>query len=287
MSNLLDLPLAEAPIVVLDTETTGLNPNTGDRVVEIGAVRIDSGPVGPWQQQGKFSQLIQPDRRMDPGASRVNRIYDEDLAGKPRFSQVAGDLLAFIDGAVIVAHNARFDADFLGMELYIGKQTGSIQDGAELSNPWLCTLQLARRHFYFGRNSLSHVARALGVRTGRAHRALNDVIMTAEVLKRMSRELAQMNLTTVGDLLHAQGGAIYAPKPVKASLPSPLTEALSARRPLRIDYDGVYGQSRRIIDPLYSTAAGGHNYLIAHCRESDDQRTFRLDRILSAELLKD
>ena len=287
MDKLLDLPLNEAAVVVLDTETTGLNPNTGDRVVEIGAVRFEPGPSGPWHKQGEFNQLVQPGRRMDPGASRVNQIYDEDLAGKPLFTQVADDLLDFVDGAVIVAHNARFDADFIGMELFIRSLNNPAQGGRELDNPWLCTLQLARRHFYFGRNNLSHIARAMGVRAGRAHRALNDVYMTAEVLKRMSRELAEMRLVSVGDLLHAQGGAIYAPKPGKTSLPPPLDEALSKRRPLRISYSGAYGHSERVIDPHYATSAGGHVYLIAHCRQSNDQRTFRLDRILSAEMVGD
>jgi DNA polymerase-3 subunit epsilon len=291
MNNLLDLPLNEAPVVVLDTETTGLNPNTGDRVVEIGALRFGPGRSGPWQKQAEFNQLLQPGRRMDPGASRVNKIYDADLAGKPLFTHVVGDLLAFVDGAVIVAHNARFDADFMGMELYIHSLNKPAQGTDKLINPWLCTLQLARRHFYFGRNNLSHIARAMGVRAGKAHRAahraLNDVYMTVEVLKRMSRELAEMGLISVGDLLHAQGGAIYAPTPAETSLPPLLAEALSKRRPLRIKYNGAYGRSERVIEPHYSTSAGGSVYLIAHCRQSDDQRTFRLDRILSAEIVND
>ncbi len=287
MDNLLDLTLDAAPVVVLDTETTGLNPHTGDRVVEIGAIRFEPGLTGTWQKQGEFNQLIQPGRRMDPGASRVNKIYDKDLAGKPLFSEVAADLLAFVSDAVIVAHNARFDADFIGLELYIHALTRPVQGGGELNNPWLCTMQLARRHFYFGRNSLSHIARSLGVRTGRAHRALNDVFTTAEVIKRMSVDLAQMRLTSVGDLLNAQGGAIYARKPAMTSLPPLLAEALAAKRPLLISYHGAHGHSERVIDPHYSTSAGGHIYLIAHCRQSNDQRTFRLDRIISAEMVGD
>jgi DNA polymerase-3 subunit epsilon len=287
MGNLLDLPLDVAPVVVLDTETTGLNPHTGDRVVEIGAIRFEPGPSGPWQKQGEFNQLIQPGRRMNPGASRVNKIYDEDLTGKPLFTEVAADLLAFVSNAVIVAHNARFDADFIGLELYIHALNQPMQGGGELNNPWLCTMQLARRHFYFGRNSLSHVARALCVRTGRAHRALNDVFTTAEVVKRMSIDLAQMRLISVGDLLNAQGGAIYARKPAITSLPPLLAEALATRRPVLIRYQGTHGHSERVIDPHYSTSVGGHIYLIAHCRQSEDQRTFRLDRIISAEMVGD
>lgn len=287
MDELFDLPLAQAPVVVLDTETTGLNPITGDRIVEIAALRFGPSSTGPWQKQAEFNQLIQPGRRMDPAASRVNRIYDRDLAGKPRFSQVASDLLAFIDNALVVAHNARFDAGFLGMEFYASSKQGLVANTSELNNPWLCTLLLARRHFYFGRNNLSHIARTMGIRSGRAHRALNDVHMTAEVLKRMARELADMRLITVGDLLLAQGGAIYAEKPANATLPSPMAEAISEKRSLRIQYAGLGGRSEHLIDPLYSTSSGDREYLIAFCRRSNDQRTFRLDRILSAELVKE
>ena len=134
-----------------------------------------------WQEMAQFNQLINPGRPMDPRASEVNHIYDEDLIGAPAFADIADAFLAMIDGALLVAHNAPFDADFLGMELFIRALTAGNEADATLTNPWLCTLKLARRYFHFGRNSLGHVARMLGVRTGRAHRALNDVFVTAEV----------------------------------------------------------------------------------------------------------
>ena len=84
MDDLLAKPIDQAAVVVLDTETTGLFPAQGHRIVEIGAVRYEPGSDGPWQAVAEFSQLIQPDRRMDPGASRVNGIWDADLLGMPR-----------------------------------------------------------------------------------------------------------------------------------------------------------------------------------------------------------
>jgi DNA polymerase-3 subunit epsilon len=221
---------------------------------------------------------------MDPKASSVNGITDLDLVGQPTFSEMVDDLLALVDGAVLVAHNAEFDAGFLGQELLIhGLQTVGVP--MILPNPWLCTLRLARRHFHFGRNNLGHIARHLGVRMGTAHRALSDVYMTAEILKRMVRTLQQRRLETVNDLLHAQGLPIYAPAPTSLSLPSMVDDALLNGRNLRILYLGQSGESNREITPLYPSQHRGVTYLVAYCHQAQDQRTFRLDRIFSAELL--
>jgi DNA polymerase-3 subunit epsilon len=283
MDDLLQKPLSQATVVVLDTETTGLYPYQGHRVVEIGAVRLESASNGAWQARAEFSQLLQPDRPMEPAASRVNGITDADLVGMPRFADVAGLLLNLLDGALLVAHNARFDAAFLGMELHLCGHGVPASSKAMLPNPWLCTMLLARNHFYFGNNTLGHIARVLGLRAGRAHRALNDAYVTVDVLKRLAQGLAEMNLITVGDLLEAQGGPVYTPFPSHSDLPPPFSLALSLRRPVRIVYASPSGLTRRIIEPRYSTSHGGHDYLVAYCRLRKAQRTFRLDRIVEAE----
>ncbi|MCA9958851.1 MAG: WYL domain-containing protein [Anaerolineales bacterium] len=273
--------LADIPIVVLDTETTGLNPAMGHRIVELGAVRLEN-----WQVVAEVSQLIQPERRMDPKASTVNGITDMDLQGQPTFAQIASGLLALLNGALVVAHNAAFDAAFLGQELFISGLALAGQRPS-LANPWLCTLTLARNFFHFGSNSLSNIALELGVRMGQAHRALNDVYMTAAILQRMAPQLEQkLQLRTVGDLLHAQGGPIYTPPPPAPFLPTPIQDALQNRRQLHILYiDARGGQSNRVITPLYPTELNGTGYLVAHCHQKDEQRTFRLDRIFSARIV--
>jgi DNA polymerase III subunit epsilon len=277
--NWLEQRPSDVPLVILDTETTGLYPGLGHRVVEIGAIRLEN-----WREVGQMSALLQPGRKMDPKASSVNGISDDDLLGRPTFSQVANELLALLDGAVLVAHNAEFDAGFLGQELLIhGLKTSGVPE--TLPNPWLCTLQLARRHFHFGRNNLSHIAAHLGVRMGRAHRALSDVYMTAEILKRMVRTLEQRRLETVDDLLHAQGAPIFAPSLIHVALPEMVSAALANGRNLRILYLGQSGESSREITPLFPSQHHGVAYLIAYCHRAKDQRTFRLDRIFSAELL--
>lgn len=265
--------LDETPIVVLDTETTGLHPGLGDRVVEIGGLRIEGG-----QEVAQFDRLIYPERPMNPEASAINKIYDADLAGQPTFRDIADDFQAFIDGAVLVAHNAVFDANFLGTEMFIaGRAQAELREPA-LANPWICTLQLARRRFYFGRNNLGTIARRLQVRTGRAHRALADVYTTAAILKAMAHQLAREQVQTIGDLFHAQGGAVYAAPPPDIELPESLAAAIMAQQVVNLLY--VEGDSREVaVTPLYAMRHQGVPYLIARLADRDELRPFQLNFI--------
>lgn len=274
--------LNDIPVVVLDTEATGLYPGLGDRLVEIGAVRYEGG-----RRVGEMTQLINPGRPMSKQAADVVGIYDKDLVGQPTFAEVAKRVLHFIDGALLVAHNASFDANFLGLEFAINAPKNYPIRQPVLPNPWLCTLLLARRHFHFEHNNLSLVAKQLGAPVGRSHRALSDVYTTAEVLKRMVRELSRgQQFKTVGDLLYAQGGAIYTPPPLEIELLEPLATAVLEKRPLLILYIGEQGESWQTVIPSYVTDHRGIIHLVTHGYPQNDQRIFRLDRIFHAELQK-
>ena len=99
--------------VVLDTETTGLDPSQGHRIIEIGCVEIDNRKL-----TGKhFHCYLNPDREIDAGAMEVHGLTSHFLADKPRFHQVESEFLEFIDGAELVIHNAPFDIGFLDYEL--------------------------------------------------------------------------------------------------------------------------------------------------------------------------
>jgi DNA polymerase III epsilon subunit family exonuclease len=273
---------SDIPITILDVETTGLLPSMGHRVVELGAVRLEN-----WQVVGQLSTLVNPQRKMDPQASAVNHIQDADLVNEPLFHQVAEKLLALTNGSLIVAHNAAFDANFLAMEFYISRYLAgsSLFPAIPLPNPWLCTLELARGYFHFGRNNLGEVARRLGVHVDVTHRALHDVTTTAEILKRMLTRLDKQRAGTVQDLLYAQGGPIYTPTLPEVILPAPIEEALQHGRQLRILYSSSGSDSDRLITPLYPTEHRGSIYLVAHCHLRCDQRTFRLDRISGARVV--
>src|SRR5699024_9864343 len=113
--------------IVLDTETTGLDAETGHRIIEIGAVElIDRRFTG-----NNYHQYIQPERDIDEEALRVHGITPEFLADKPVFSEVAADFLEYIKGAELVIHNAPFDVDFIDHEFKIGR--ASCRERVEIS----------------------------------------------------------------------------------------------------------------------------------------------------------
>ncbi len=159
--------------VVLDTETTGLSWEKGNRVVEIGAIEIiERRPTGR-----RFQRYLNPDREMEPGAQEITGLSLAFLTDKPRFVQVVDEFLDFIRGAELVIHNASFDIGFLDYELSLaGAQHGRMGDHAQV----LDTLALARERFPGQRNSLDALCRRLSV--DNAHRKLHGALLDAELL---------------------------------------------------------------------------------------------------------
>ena len=159
--------------VVLDTETTGLSWERGNRVVEIGCIElVERRPTGQ-----RFQRYLNPGREMEPGAQEVTGLTLEFLSDKPLFEQVAGEFLDFIRGAELIIHNAEFDVGFLDYELgLLGAGYGRIRDHASV----LDTLGLARERFPGQRNSLDALCRRLGV--DNAHRKLHGALLDAELL---------------------------------------------------------------------------------------------------------
>src|SRR6202008_1977065 len=99
--------------IVLDTETTGLNPKLGDRIIEIGCVEVLSRRLS----EREFHTYLNPEREVEFGATRVHGLTREDLAAKPKFAEIAPAFLDYIRGAELIIHNADFDVEFLNMEL--------------------------------------------------------------------------------------------------------------------------------------------------------------------------
>ena len=159
--------------IVWDTETTGFDPESGDRLVEIGAVELfNHMPTGKI-----YHQYINPERSMPQEAFAVHGLGDKFLADKPVFKMVAQDFLDFIGDAKIVAHNAKFDMRFINAEL---KWVGI--DPIPMSQS-LDTLEIARKKFPGAQNSLDALCRRFGVdNTAREkHGALLDSEILAEV----------------------------------------------------------------------------------------------------------
>ena len=149
--------------VVLDTETTGLEWQKGNRVVEIGCVElVERRPTGR-----TFHSYLNPDREFEPGAQEVTGLTREFLADKPRFADVADEFLAFIDGAELIIHNAAFDIGFLDAELGRLEGLGKIRERCAVED----TLLMARQRFPGQRNSLDALCKRLGV--DNSHRQLH------------------------------------------------------------------------------------------------------------------
>jgi DNA polymerase-3 subunit epsilon len=159
--------------VVLDTETTGLSWERGNRVVEIGCIELlERRPTGR-----RFQRYLNPGRELEPGAQDVTGLTLEFLSDKPVFAQVAEEFLEFIRGAELIIHNAGFDLGFLNYELsLLGDQLGRIGDHASV----LDTLALARERFPGQRNSLDALCRRMGV--DNTHRKLHGALLDAELL---------------------------------------------------------------------------------------------------------
>lgn len=158
--------------VILDTETTGLEWQKGNRVVEIGCVEmLERRPTGR-----TFHRYLKPDREFEPGAQEVTGLTLEFLADKPRFAEIADEFLAFIDGAELIIHNAAFDLGFLNAELARLDGLGRIQDRCTVED----TLLMARQRYPGQRNSLDALCKRLGV--DNSQRQLHGALLDAQIL---------------------------------------------------------------------------------------------------------
>ncbi len=179
--------------VVLDTETTGLSWEKGNRVVEIGCIELlERRPTGR-----QFQRYLNPERAMEQGAQEVTGLSLDFLADKPLFAAVVDEFLEFIAGAELIIHNAAFDVGFLNYELGLaGAQFGRLSDHC----PVLDTLALARERYPGQRNSLDALCKRLGVDNGhrKLHGALLDAELLAEVYLALTSGQGEMDLLLAG-----------------------------------------------------------------------------------------
>jgi DNA polymerase-3 subunit epsilon len=161
--------MTHLPYIAVDLETTGLSPARGHRICEIALLRFRKGVVAE-----SLVSLVDPLRPISPGASAVNGITDDMVAGAPTFASLFPSLLAFVGGETLVFHNAPFDLSFLRTE-------AALAGGAWPGNPVLDTLSLARRSRRFRRHSLSHLCGEFGI-VSVFHRAEADAYATGRLL---------------------------------------------------------------------------------------------------------
>jgi DNA polymerase-3 subunit epsilon len=186
-----NLPLDRLSVTVIDTETTGLDPDQGDEIIAIGAVRVVNGRI---LRQESFDSFVKPRRAISANARAIHGISEEMLRGEPPIEDVLPRLHRFVEDTVIVGHNVAFDMRFFAAMRE--------RCGVTFSNPVLDTLLL---EFEVNANqpdkSLEGIAHRLGLSVTGRHTALGDALSTAEVFIALIPLLAERGINTLGDAL--------------------------------------------------------------------------------------
>jgi DNA polymerase-3 subunit epsilon len=233
--------------IVLDTETTGLNARLGDRIIEIGCVElVNRRPTG-----NHFHRYVNPEREVEEGALRVHGITNEFLQDKPRFSDIARELVGYLGGAELVIHNAAFDVEFLNAELErldlgpLDRHVASVVD----------TLRQARELHPGKKNSLDALCERYQIEHSHRtlHGALLDASLLAEVYLAMTRgqESLAIDLDAAARPAAAEGGRPAGARPRLAVLYASADEAAEHRRVL----DQIATESKgRLVWPVDAAA---------------------------------
>ena len=260
--------------VAFDLETTGLLADT-DRIVEVGAVRFN--PLG--DVLGEFQRLVNPSRPSGARARAVHGISDEELARAEAAEVVLPEFLEFLGDpsrTILLAHNATFDAGFLGREL---ARMGRPMPGHDVVD----TLSMARKRWPgIGSHRLEFLSQRLGLELEGSHRALSD-----------SRRVRGLWLALQADRSELDGRPLTYPIfDAGAPLPAPrgwqqIEDAIGLDQVVKIEYlGGTRGESPRAISPRGFSNRGGVAYLVAICHLDRKEKEFRLDRVRGFEVVE-
>ena len=269
--------LSDITFTIFDTETTGLSPAEGDRIVEIAALRIKNG-----KSEAEFQALVNPQRQISEAAFRVNQITPAMLEGAPLMGPVMEKFLAFIKDTCLCSYNAAFDMEFLNHELML------LGLGALDSMVVIDILKMARRLSpNMERYSLSSVTQALGIRYPQQHRAMADVELTRALFEQyqaMLRQWEVIDFQNFSSLFALQAQFLDGIANQKIA---EIQEAIDRGINLKIKYISASNAAvtEREITPQEIRQERGHTYVVGHCHLRNDQRAFRIDSILHMEFV--
>lgn len=271
------MDIDEIEITIFDTETTGLEPASGDRIVEIAGLRLKGD-----KKISAFESLIDPERPIAQAAFEVNRITPQMLIGAPKIDAVLPKFLDFIKGSCICSYNAAFDLGFLNKELaIIGRQLWEDTVAVDI-------LKMSRRLLPgLERYALWFVAERLGVRVPQQHRAFSDVEMTAEVFKKLKGILRQKKIADFGSFSALFSLNSRAINDINNQKIAEIQRAMDLKTKLKIKYISSSGLevSEREIIPKEIRQENSRSYLVAYCCLRQEERTFRIDGILHLEFV--
>jgi DNA polymerase III epsilon subunit family exonuclease len=273
----MDRKIDEVEFVIFDTETTGLDPKNGDRIIEIAGLRFKGE-----QDLGQFHSLVNPDRQVSPPAFEVNQISPEMLKDAPKMEDILPDFLDFIKGSCLCAYNMPFDLGFLNNELALAGKA-PLEDF-----PMVDILTMSRKLFPgLERHALWFVAKALGIENKQEHRAFSDVEMTRELFRRMKSSLREKGVNEFKNFLTLFGASQKLLTGINQQKIAKIEEAIELGLKLKIKYftRSTAQVSEREVAPKEISFEQSSPYLIGFCFLRNEERTFRIDNILDLEII--
>ncbi|RKY27469.1 MAG: hypothetical protein DRP61_04120 [Candidatus Omnitrophota bacterium] len=265
--------LREAEFVVFDVETTGLNPERGDKICEIGAVRVRKGEV-----VSEFCQLVNPKREIPSSSVNIHGISLEELESAPFFEEVVDSFLEFIDNFFLLGYNVEFDLGFLNFELRtIGRRP--------VSNSYIDILELCRKCLNLNRYNLFRVAEFFSLSSEGLHRAYKDALISARIFLRLIPYLEKEGFKTLEELCSIFGsekGLLNSGNPKIEIVQKALRENLK----LKIRYYSFSKRefTEREVLPQKLELRGKKYFLIGECLLRSERRSFNLDNIIELEI---
>lgn len=268
-------PLSDAEFAVLDVETTGLEPDWGHRVCEVGVLVWRGGT-----EVDRFWSLVNPHRPIEPAAALVNRLTEEMLRDAPPMEDILPSLETILADRVLVAYNAAFDVGFLRREFRLA--------GRELPPLRIIdVMALAKRLLPdLGRYPLVRVVQALGIEFSSPHRAMADVLATSEVLHRFLGLLSAQGITAVEEIEAITRPTSADAESLRRDKIDLIRRAIALGKRLHLIYRARdLTLSERDVSPLELRTYPGRVQLVGYCHLRRGERTFTIDSIQDIHII--
>ena len=268
----------EIEFVIFDTETTGLDPSTGDRIVEIAALKFKGT-----EKVAEFQALVNPGRPISAAAFAVNKISQEMLQDAATPETVIPKFIDFIQGTCVCSYNAGFDLEFLNNELKI-LSLPALKDILIID-----ALKMAKRVLPgLERYALWFVSDTLGIKIEQKHRAFSDVELTLAVFDKLKNILKTKGITDFNKYLGLFSINPELLEDISNQKIAQIQEALSLGAQIKIEYIAASNAqvTSREVAPKEIKRENGKDYLIGYCCLKRQERSFRVDNILHIELVK-
>lgn len=265
----------EIEFTILDTETTGLDPEAGDRIVEIAALKFKEA-----QRISSFQSLVNPGRAISEAAFSVNQISDEMLKKAPKIAEVMPQFLDFIRGSYLCSYNAPFDLGFLNQELKLLRMP-------TLENEVVIDIFKMAKRLLPGleRYGLWFVAKTLKIELRQEHRAFADVELAFAVFQKLKTQLGFKGIRDEDNFVSLFGLTSQFLVDITNRKISQIQEAIELGVRIKIKYlSGANSAlTEREIIPKEIRQERRQNYLVGYCCLRNEERTFRIDGILHLE----